>query len=74
MRGSGVNAAIARYRKAGIKNLRAIGIARNQVARIPGFYCVYINREKKKEKNMNKFNDTDTILMDKDNCMKLKRV
>ena len=39
MRVSGVNAAIARYRKAGTKKkLRAIRFARMWVARIPGFY------------------------------------
>ena len=48
MSANGDEAAIARYREAETKMMRAIGIARKWGARTWGFYCTYVfstNRE-----------------------------
>ena len=42
MRRNGVEAAIARYREAGKKNMRTIGIAHKWGAHTWGFYCMLI--------------------------------
>ena len=55
MRANRVEAAIARYREAGTKKMRAIGIARKWGARTWGFYCTYICRECSKPRDPKDF-------------------